>query len=69
MIIEVGGYDVMEIKFMNVMLNEIRYNCFYYFCGVFLVDLFYMYRDVVIGDIFWLGVIFGFFILGFYIWD
>uniref|UniRef100_A0A8W8LAM0 Sodium/glucose cotransporter 4 n=1 Tax=Magallana gigas TaxID=29159 RepID=A0A8W8LAM0_MAGGI len=68
-IIEVGGYDAMETKFMNAMSNETRYNRSHYSCGVPPTDSLHMYRDAVTGDIPWPGAILGLSTLGLYTWD
>nr|XP_034300162.1 sodium/glucose cotransporter 4-like isoform X2 [Crassostrea gigas] len=68
-IIEVGGYEAMETKFMNAISNETRYNRSHYSCGVPPADSLHIFRDAVTGDIPWPGALLGLSTLGLYTWD
>nr|XP_022321247.1 sodium/glucose cotransporter 4-like isoform X2 [Crassostrea virginica] len=68
-IIEVGGYEAMEIKFMNAVSNETRFNRSHYSCGVPPSDSLHIFRDAVTGDIPWPGALLGLSTLGLYTWD
>ena len=68
-IIEVGGYEAMETKFMNAVSNETRFNRSHYSCGVPPSDSLHIFRDAVTGDIPWPGALLGLSTLGLYTWD
>lgn len=67
-IVEVGGWEAMQVKYMNAATNYTLNDTTFYQCGLPREDSFHIARDAVTGDIPWPGALLGLSTLGLYVW-